>query len=103
MKHDMVALAHDFDSWNGLGAVIVGKERFGYDLDVMRQDGIGWRAKFYDTGLIHSFTRWTGSVFEPMIFRAVQKAARDASREQFGRPSPESELLLSELGADQRP
>jgi hypothetical protein len=74
----VMTLRHYFDSWNGLGAVIVGVERFGYDLDVTRQDRIGWLATFYETGRMHSFTRFTGSAFEPTIFRAVQKAARDA-------------------------
>jgi hypothetical protein len=51
-------------SWNGLGVVIVGMERQGYDLELVRDGRLGWRATFYLTGRVHSFTSSTGSSYE---------------------------------------
>jgi hypothetical protein len=53
-------------------------ERQGYDLELVRDDRLGWRAAFYVTGRVHSFTTATGSAFERTLAGAVQKAARDA-------------------------
>ena len=64
------------DSWRGVGLLAVGLHRIGYDLDV-RQYGDGhWRASFYVTGLTHSILG--GSAWEPMVWRAVQRAGWNA-------------------------
>jgi hypothetical protein len=39
-------------------------ERQGYDLELVRDDRLGWRAAFYVTGRVHSFTTATDSAFE---------------------------------------
>jgi hypothetical protein len=60
------------------GTVIVGMERFGYDLDVMRHDRLGWRASSTRPAGSTSYTAHIGWIFEPTISQAGQKAPRDA-------------------------
>lgn len=67
-------------SWRGIGLVVTGMDRLGYDLELSRLDGLGWRASFYVTGRIHSFTESTGTAFEPTPWQAVQRAAWRALR-----------------------
>jgi hypothetical protein len=47
-------LLHEWaDTWGGVGAIVTGLHRTGYDLD-LRQYGDGyWRATFYVTGIAH--------------------------------------------------
>jgi hypothetical protein len=71
----LAALQRWLSSWNGVGLVVTGMERHGYDLELMRQDGLGWRATFYPTGRVHSFTAATGTAFAPAPWQAVQRAA----------------------------
>jgi len=64
------------DTWAGVGAIVAGLHRTGYDLD-LRQYGDGhWRATFYVTGLAHSILG--GSAWEPTVWRAVQLAGWNA-------------------------
>ena len=72
------ALHRWLDTWRGIGAVAVGMTRQGYDLQLTRYDEQGWRATFYTTGMEHSLTSATGTAWEPMPWRAVQGAAREA-------------------------
>ena len=68
-------LHHCFDNWRGIGDVVAGMARQGYDLELRRYDGRGWRALFFPEGFEHSLTasgRWLGAK------QAVQEAARDA-------------------------
>jgi len=76
----LAALHGWLDSWRGLGHVVAGMERQGYDLELSRLNGLGWRASFYVSGRIHSFTATTGTAFEPTPWRAVQRAAWRALR-----------------------
>lgn len=76
----LVALRRWLGSWPGIGAIVAGMDRQGYDLELSRLDGLGWRASFYVTGRIHSFTETTGTAFEPTPWQAVQRAARRALR-----------------------
>lgn len=69
------ALRRWLGSWRGIGAIVAGMDRQGYDLELSRLDGLGWRASFYVTGRIHSFTETTGTAFEPTPGQAVQRAA----------------------------
>jgi hypothetical protein len=43
-----------FDSWGGIGRIVVGMARQGYDLQLTRYGDEGWRATFYPAGLAHS-------------------------------------------------
>jgi len=72
------ALDRWLSTWNGVGLIVAGMERQGYDLELLRQDGLGWRASFYVTGRIHSFTDTTGTAFATTPWEAVQQAAWNA-------------------------
>src|SRR6266704_438311 len=74
------ALRFWLDSWSGIGHVVVGMARQGYDLQLTRYDEKGWRATFYTTGMEHSITSATASARERTPWHAVQGAARDALR-----------------------
>lgn len=62
-------------TWTGLGLVVAGMARQGYDLSLTRYAELGWRATFYVTGREHSPTGASGSAFERTPFRAVHVAA----------------------------
>ena len=63
-------------TWAGVGAIVTGLHRVGYNLD-LRQYGDGhWRASFYVTGLAHSIL--DGSAWEVTVWRAIQRAGWDA-------------------------
>ena len=52
-----------FRSWPGIGHVVAGMARQGYDLELRRCDGQGWRAMFFPSGFEHSFTSHAGSAW----------------------------------------
>jgi hypothetical protein len=62
------------DSWRGIGDVVTGMNRQGYDL-ALTQYPDAWRCTFYMTGREHSLTSWTGSAWEKTAALAVQRAA----------------------------
>jgi hypothetical protein len=62
------------DTWTGVGLLVAGMARQGYDVELTRYDERGWRATFYTTGMEHSITSDTASAFEPTPWRAVQRA-----------------------------
>jgi len=70
--------ARGWNSWAGIGHVAVGMHRQGYDLQLTQYDERGWRATFYTTGMEHSPTSATGSVWERTPWRATQRAAWEA-------------------------
>ena len=74
------------NSWPGLGAVVAGMAHQGYDVQLTRYDGRGWRATFYTTGMEHSPTSATGTAWERTPWRAAQGAAREALRHTEGEP-----------------
>ena len=74
------ALRSWLDCWSGIGHVVVGMARQGYDLQLTRYDEKGWRATFYTTGMEHSITSATASAWDRTPWHAVQGAARDALR-----------------------
>ena len=45
------------DTWIGIGHVITGMHRQGYDVQLTQYDERGWRATFYVTGMEHSARR----------------------------------------------
>jgi hypothetical protein len=65
-------------AWGGIGDVITGMHRRGYDVQLTQYAERGWRATFYVTGVEHSATSATASAWEPTPWRAVQRAAFDA-------------------------
>jgi len=67
-----------FDTWRGVGDVVAGMARHGYDLELRRYDGQGWRALFFAEGFEHSLTSSAGAGWAPSPWQAVQQAARDA-------------------------
>ena len=47
--------------WTGIGHVIGGMQRQGYDVQLTHYDERGWRAAFYVSGMEHSATSSTAS------------------------------------------
>jgi hypothetical protein len=80
------ALRSWFDSWRGIDAVERGMAHQGHDLQLTRYDEKGWRATFYTTGMEHSITSATASVWECTPWHAVQGAARDTLRQAEDTP-----------------
>ena len=72
------ALRTWLDCWSGIGHVVVGMARQGYDLQLTRYDEKGWRATFYTTGMEHSITSATGTGWERTPWHATQRAAWEA-------------------------
>jgi hypothetical protein len=58
------------DTWSGIGHVIAGMSRQGYDLELRRYNGQGWRATFYPAGFEHSRTTFHGSALMPTPWQA---------------------------------
>jgi hypothetical protein len=61
------------DSWSGIGHVATGMARRGYDFELRRYDGQGWRATFYPEGFEHSRTAYSGSALAPSPWEATQR------------------------------
>jgi hypothetical protein len=74
------ALRSWLNSWRGIGDVVHGMARQGFDLQLTRYDEKGWRATFYTTGMEHSPTSATGTGWERTPWHAVQRAAWEALR-----------------------
>ena len=66
--------------WLGIGRIVVGMARQGYDLQLTRYGDEGWRATFYPAGRGHSVTSAVGSAWEREPWKAVQQAARSILR-----------------------
>jgi hypothetical protein len=65
------------DSWRGIGDLVTGTNRQGYEL-ALPQYPDGWRCTFFVTGGEHSLTPATGSAWEKTPWLAVQRAAARA-------------------------
>jgi hypothetical protein len=61
-------------SWRGIGDVVAGMNRQGYDLELIQYPD-AWRCTFFTTGREHSLTPRTGSAWEKTAALAVQRAA----------------------------
>ena len=70
------------DSWRGLGLIVVGMARHGYDVS-LTSNGNGWRATFLHRS--HVLHPWVGQVLRwwPTPWRAVQEAAWRALNTPF--------------------
>jgi hypothetical protein len=66
------------DSWRGIGDVIVGMARQGWDLQLTEYDTEHWRATFFVASHAHSIVG--GSAWETTPWRAVQRAPWSAPR-----------------------
>ena len=66
------ALRTWLNSWSGIGHVVVGMHRQGYDLQLTQYDDRGWRATSYATGMEHSPTSATGTGWERTPRRATR-------------------------------
>jgi hypothetical protein len=64
-----------FSSWPGIGRIVVGMTRQGFDLQLTRYDAAGWRATFYPEGRAHSVTQAVGSAYQRTPWAAVIGAA----------------------------
>jgi hypothetical protein len=70
------ALRAWFGGWPGIGRIVVGMARQGFDLDLTRYDGEGWRPTFFAEGRAHSLTAAVGSGWEREPWTAVQRGKR---------------------------
>lgn len=70
------------DSWRSVGDIVGGMHRAGSDAQLTQYGDGYWRATFYVTGHAHFIVG--GSAWEPTAWRAVQKAAYEAT----SRPAP---------------
>jgi len=66
------------DSWRGIGDVVRGMARQGWDLQLTEYDAEHWRASFFVAGQAHSIIG--GSAWETTPWRAVQSAAWEGLR-----------------------
>ena len=60
------------DTWTGLGAIVAGLHRLGWDLQLTQYGDDTWRATFYVTGQAHSIVG--GPAWQPTPWAAVQRA-----------------------------
>ena len=85
------------DSWPGIGHVVAGMAREGYDVELRRYDGHGWRAMFFPSGFEHSLTSHAGSAWALSPWQATPRAAADAlNRLDGGEPAPREWTLTDE-------
>ena len=68
--------------WLGIGRIVVGMARHGYDLQLTRYGDEGWRTTFYPAGRGHSATSAVGSAWEREPWIAVQRAAWESLRKR---------------------
>ena|SRR6184192_783741 len=61
------------DTWRGIGDVVRGMARQGWDLQLTEYAAANWRATFFVAGQAHSIV--SGSAWEATPWRAVQRAA----------------------------
>ena len=55
-QRELRLLHSRLSTWTGIGRIIVGMHRKGYDVQLTQYDERGWRATFYVTGMEHSAT-----------------------------------------------
>ena len=81
---EVVTLHAWLDTWSGLGAIVVGMERHGFEL-WLAKDRNGWRSTFLHRS--HVMQPWVGQVLYwwPTPWRAVQEAAWRALSTPFAR------------------
>ena len=65
------------DSWAGVGLIVTGMERHGFDLTLSKIHGDGWRASFYGNPM----TSADGFAVAATPWTAVQRAAWIATKD----------------------
>ena len=75
LEPELRLLHNCFDTWRGIGDVVAGMARQGYDLELRRYDDQGWRVMFFPSGLEHSKTSHAGSAWARSPWEAGQRAA----------------------------
>jgi len=80
----ITALRAWLSGWPGIGRIVAGMSRQGYDLQLTRYGTEGWRATFYPAGRAHSQTTAVGSAWEREAWIAMQRAAWEGLRRQKG-------------------
>ena len=75
---ELCVLHRWLNCWRGVGDVVTGMNRQGYDLQLTEYDDRGWRATFYTTGMEHSPTSATGTEWERTPWHATQREAWEA-------------------------
>jgi len=74
------ALRTWLSGWPGIGRIVAGMSRQGFDLQLARHGAEGWRATFYPAGRAHSQTAAVGSAWAREPWVAVQRAAWEGLR-----------------------
>jgi hypothetical protein len=74
------ALQQWLGGWRGIGRIVVGMSRQGYDVVLTQYGAEGWRATFYPAGRAHSATRAAGTGWAATPGEAVQQAAWETLR-----------------------
>ena len=79
---ELVILHAWLDTWSGLGAIVVGMERHGFEV-WLAKDRNGWRSTFLHGS--HAMQPWVGQVLTwwPTPWRAIQEAAWRALSNPF--------------------
>jgi hypothetical protein len=85
------------DSWSGVGHVVAGMARQGWDLQLTEYDAERWRATFFVASQAHSIVG--GTAWETTPWRAVQRAAWEVLNK--GDTQDAQTLVEDECGADQ--
>src|SRR5262245_3094755 len=68
------------DSWRGIGDIVGGMHRAGWDVQMTEYGDGYWRATFWVTGFAHSISG--GSAYESTAWGAVQEAAWETMGKQ---------------------
>lgn len=76
----VAALERSLNSWAGVGAVIVGMRRLGYDVALLSVGPERWEASFLEANPVGGAPLTAGYAEERTLRRAVQQAAWEALR-----------------------
>jgi len=83
----VVALRRWLGGWPGVGRIVAGMARQGFDLQLTRYAEEGWRGTFYPAGRAHSVTAAVGTAWTREPWAAVQRAAWEVLRKREGEES----------------
>ncbi len=83
----VVGLRRWLGGWPGIGRIVAGMVRQGYDLQLTRYGTQGWRGTFYPAGTAHSVTAAVGSAWTREPWTAVQRSAWEVLRKQEAGPA----------------
>ena len=72
-RAELQLLHRYLDSWRGIGDIVVGMHRAGWDVQMTEYGSGYWRATFWLTGVAHSISG--ESAYEATAWGAVQRAA----------------------------